>query len=168
MINDLQTELFRIAGGDARSEPQASLVVGHDRMPESREALGVAIDLASRMCAHIHVVHAVDLTDYPINPDAPDWEEKAQITLAEERKAVTQLLRNHVWGWTYLVGRGDPARLLISVANELDSLMIIVGSRGEGLHLVVERLISPAVSHRLIERARRPVLVVSHPRDHHA
>jgi len=70
-------------------------------------------------------------------------------------------LAAHRGGWTYQTGRGDPARLLISVADEHDALMIVVGSRGEGLHVFVERLISPSVAHRLIEHSRRPVLVVS-------
>jgi nucleotide-binding universal stress UspA family protein len=138
------------------------MVLGYDRTPESREAFAVAVDLGSRLSAFLHVVHAIDLRDYPIDPDIPDWEEKASATLAEERNIATELLRHYVWGWNYLAGRGDPARLLMSVADEHDALMIVVGSRGEGLHVLGERLISPAVSHRLIDRSKHSVLVVGH------
>jgi nucleotide-binding universal stress UspA family protein len=156
-------EIIRVAGEVARSEPQVSMVCGYDKTPESRNALGVAIDLGGRLSAFLHVVHAIDLRDYPIDPDRPDFEEKAAATLAEEERVATGLLRHYPWGWRYLAGRGDPARLLMRVADEHDALMIVIGSKGEGLHVLVERLISPAVSHRLIERAKRPVLIVSHP-----
>lgn len=140
-----------------------SIVVGFDRFAESHDALDVGISFAARLGAHIHVVHAKHLDDYPIDPDAADWEEKAQETLVEERLAAVEALRSHTYGWTYHAARGDPAKVLISVADEHDALMIVVGSRGEGWRLTFERLIQPAVSHRLIEHARRPVLVVSHP-----
>jgi nucleotide-binding universal stress UspA family protein len=158
----LRPETIRVAGEAARSEPQVSMVCGYDRTPESRDALGVAVDLGGRLSAFLHVVHAIDLRDYPIDPDRADYEEKGAATLAEEKRVATELLRHYPWGWTYLAGRGDPARLLMSVADHHDALMIVVGSKGEGLHVLVERLISPAVSHRLIERAKRPVLIVSH------
>jgi nucleotide-binding universal stress UspA family protein len=158
----LRPQIIRVAGEVARSEPQVSVVCGYNQTPESRDALGVAVDVGGRLSAFLHVVHAIDLRDYPIDPDRPDFEEKAAATLAEEERVATGLLRHYLWGWTYLAGRGDPARLLMSVADEHDALMIVVGSKGEGLHVLVERLISPAVSHRLIERAKRPVLVVSH------
>jgi nucleotide-binding universal stress UspA family protein len=159
----VRPQIIRVAGEASRSDPQVSIVVGYDRTPQSREAVAVAMDLGSRLGSFLHVVHAIDLRDYPIDPDAHDWEDKAAETLAEARRVATALLHHYVWGWTYLAGRGDPARLLMSVANEHDALMIVVGSRGEGLHVLVERLISPPVSHRLIDRSRRPVLVVNRP-----
>lgn len=140
-----------------------SIVIGFDRHSESHDALEVGIGFAARLGAHIHVVHAKDLEDYPIDPDAADWEEQAEKAVAEERLAAVEALRNHAYGWTYHDGRGDPASALISVADEHDALMIVVGSRGEGWRFILERLFEPAVSHRLIEHARRPVLVVSHP-----
>ncbi len=160
----VRPQIIEVAGGPSRSEPHVSMVLGYDRTPESRNAFDVTLDLGARLMAFLHVVHAIDLRDYPIDPDSADWEAKAAATLAEERKIATGLLRQYPWGWSYLAGRGDPARLLMSVADDHDALMIVVGSKGEGLHVLVERLISPAVSHRLIERAKRPVLVVSRSR----
>jgi nucleotide-binding universal stress UspA family protein len=157
----LPPQVNRVAGEAARSEPRVSMVLGYDQTPESLDALTVALELGGRLSAFLHVVHAIDLQDYPIDPDTRDFEEKAAAMLAEERRVASELLRPYLWGWTYLAGHGDPASLLMRVANEHEALMIVVGSRGEGLHVLVERLISPAVSHRLIERSRRPVLVVN-------
>lgn len=151
--------LHRIDGeGDTASH--AAVVVGHDGEPQSQAALDVAIDLARRLRAHLHVVHARDLGDAAVDPDSRDWEEDARHALTTQRALVRAALSGHESGWTYHAGRGDPAELLTRVATEHDALMIVVGSRGEGWHVVVERLVSPAVSHRLIEHAGRPVLVV--------
>lgn len=38
--------------------------------------------------------------------------------------------------------------------------MIVVGSRGEGAGAALARLVEPSVSHGLIARGHRPVLVV--------
>jgi hypothetical protein len=85
----------------APSEPV--LVVGFDRFPESEHALVVAADLARRLRAFVHVVHAVSVDDYPIDPDADDWEERLADVLDEQRRTVTGLLAGVVAGWTYQV-----------------------------------------------------------------
>ena len=78
-----------------------SIVVGHSRDPASQEALRVARDLAERLEARLHVVHGVDLGDYPINPDAADWEEQGERTLAEQQDQVQTALATCPQGWTY-------------------------------------------------------------------
>jgi nucleotide-binding universal stress UspA family protein len=139
-----------------------ALVVGFDRRPESRAALEVALDLGRRMEAGVYVVHAVDISDYPVDPDAADWEEQARRILAMERDEVNAVFAGSGLSWSYRAWRDDPAHALICVADEVDALMIVVGSRGEGWRMLLDRLLSPSVSHRLINRAGRPVLVVSH------
>jgi nucleotide-binding universal stress UspA family protein len=141
-----------------------SIVVGHSRDPASQEALRVARDLAERLGARLHVVHGVDLGDYPINPDAADWEEQAERTLAEQQVQVQTALANCPQGWTYSASRGGPVGLISGVAEEKDALMIIVGTRGEGLGPAIERLLDGSVSRGLIRHQHRPVLVVHAPR----
>jgi nucleotide-binding universal stress UspA family protein len=55
--------------------------VGHCRDAASHAALEVAANLAVRLHAELHVVHCIDLSDYPIHPDAHDWEAQAQAHL---------------------------------------------------------------------------------------
>jgi len=155
-----------LESGAAQSEPKATLVVGFDRQVESHAALRVAVDLAGRLHAQLQVVHAINLADYPVDPDSSDWEDQTRQILAGERAEVTAALRNHTSGWAYHAQHGDPARLLVEVADEHDALMIIVGSRGEGGRQWLERLFDPSVSHRVIREGRRPILVVSHPPQH--
>jgi len=149
-----------LVDGATGASALTSIVLGHDRQPQSQAALAVAIDLACRLSAHLHVVHAIDLSDAPIDPDDADWEAQTKRALATERDEIAASLRGHATGWSYRVGHGDPARLLADTADESEALMIIIGSRGEGLRASVGRLGSAPVSHRLIQHAKQPVLVV--------
>jgi len=141
-----------------------SLVVGHSLTPASQEALRVAGDLAQRLGARLDVVHAVTLRDYPVDPDAADWDEQAQRSLAEQHEQVHAALDGCSQQWTYSVTRGDPVSLICSVAEKNDAVMIIVGTRGQGIGPAIERFFGGSVSHGLIRRQDRPVLVVRAPR----
>lgn len=153
-------KLVRLARSEAAADPQASIVVGFDRQPQSLTALGTAADLAARLSARLQVVHAIDLADYPIDPDSDDWEEDARNYLAEERAQVASVLSSISTGWEYHAVRGDPVRALLEAAEKYSALMIVVGSHGEGWRHSLERLFSPSVSHGVISRGTRPVLVV--------
>ena len=151
------------------SEAVTHLVLGYRASPYGRAVLDHGADLATRLRAALHVVHVVDLSDYPIDPDSPRWEEQAQQTLAAEQRDVETALADLPGSWTYHAAHGDPVALLRQVADGYDALMFIVGSRGEGVGSVASRLLGtrPSVSHRLIARSHRPVLVIPpHAADH--
>lgn len=139
-----------------------SLVVGWDRTAASRCALDVATDLATRLGAHLHVVHVVDLRDYPVDPDSADWEQAGQSQLDNERDEVTAHLSAWDGDWTYHLERGDPVRALADVGTRHGALMIVVGTRGSGIGPALQRLLTGtrSVSHTL-ENGRIPVLVVA-------
>jgi len=146
--------------GPGRGRAATSLVLGHSRYPAADNALHVAADLARRLRADLHVVHGVDLFDYPIDPDRPDSEDQARHALAAQQRRVAAVLADAPGSWSYHAGDGDPAGLLIEVAEEIDALMIIVGSRGEGIAATFERVLSGSVSRAVLRRQHRPVLVV--------
>lgn len=154
-------------------EPGATtptLVVGHSRDPSSDLALAVAVDLAGRLGGRLHVVHVVETEDYPVDSDAADWEGQATEVVAEQRRRVEAQLADAGVPWSYEDRRGDPAGELAQAARERDALMIVLGTRGEGLRQALSRLLEPSVTHGVIHRQRLPVLVVpspgqlSHPR----
>ena len=41
------------------------------------------------------MVHSIDLSDYPIDPDAADWEQQAQCALRDQYQQVAEALK----GW---------------------------------------------------------------------
>jgi nucleotide-binding universal stress UspA family protein len=148
-------------GQPAQGPGGVRLVVGYDRQPVSRRALDVAADLGGRLGAELHVVHAIDLTDYPIDPERADWDALASDALADEHRAVADALAGTATGWTYHAARGNPVRLLTHVADEQDALMIVVGSRGHTTADVLTRLLEGSVTHGLTgRRQHRPVLLV--------
>jgi nucleotide-binding universal stress UspA family protein len=153
----LQTE-----GPFPASEPTTHVVLGYRASPYGQAVLDHGADLAVRLGAALHVVHVVDLSDYPIDPDSPDWELQAQKTLAAEQRDVEAALVDLPGSWTYHAAHGDPVALLRQVADSYDALMVIVGSRGESAGSVISRLLGtrPSVSHALIAHSHRPVLVI--------
>jgi nucleotide-binding universal stress UspA family protein len=140
-----------------------TLVVGHSHDPSSDDALAVALDLGRRLRAQLHVVHVIGTGDYPIDIDAGDWEERGRQALAEQRRRVERVLVGSRLRWTYETRRGDPAVELARAAEEHDALLIVVGTRGEGMRMALPRLIEPSVSHGVIHLQHRPVVVVPVP-----
>ncbi|HET6873771.1 MAG TPA: universal stress protein [Acidimicrobiales bacterium] len=153
--------VVELGRGESGAEPSAALVVGFDRSAASRAALETAAELGRRLGAEIHVLHAIDLADYPVDPDADDWETQAAKSLEEERGIVAAALAGYPHGWFYSALRAEPAEALNRVAERVDALMIVVGVRSHGWRHLFERLAGPSVSHRLMNHTHRPVLVVS-------
>ncbi|MGN6301750.1 MAG: universal stress protein [Angustibacter sp.] len=140
---------------------RGALVVGFDRNPTSVSALRVAVELAGRLDAEVHVVHAIDLADYPVDPDSATWEDDADSTAADEKALAERALQGFAGPWTYRAARGEPAEILASVADEVDALMVVVGARREGPAAAISHLVSPSVSKALLGHGgTRPVLVV--------
>jgi nucleotide-binding universal stress UspA family protein len=154
---DGRTRRIRVTSGGPGT---AALVLGHANDPASGRALEVAVDLAGRLHAHLHVVHAIDLADYPADPDAADWEEQGRRALAAEHGRVRAALAGRAVAWSHHAWHGDPVALLETVAEEEDALMIVVGTRGEGVGSAIDRLLRRSVSHGLVAHGGRPVLVV--------
>ena len=137
------------------------LVVGHDRHAAGIAALQVAVDLARRLGAHLHVVHSVTLDDYGIDPDSAGFEAEYERSLRAEHDALETDLHDAGIEWTYHEQRGDPAHALAQLAAELDALYIVVGATHSGglRHLVG----GESVPKRLLRHQRRPVLIVPEP-----
>jgi nucleotide-binding universal stress UspA family protein len=151
------------SGFDANRAATPTLFVGHGRDPSSDHAVTVAADFARRLGARLHVVHAICLDDYPTDPDAADWEEQGAAAVAEQHRHVEELLADIPVQWSYEARHGEPSAVLARAADEHDALMIVVGTRGEGLSRTLARLTDPSVSHGVIGHQRRPVLVVPLP-----
>lgn len=150
--------------GEPSGQARAAMVVGFDRSAASLGALGKAAEIGEMLRAELHVVHAIDLSDYPVDPDADDWEEQAAKSLQDERDRVSTTLADYPCGWSYVALRAEPADALNRIAEQYEALMIVVGTRSHGWRHLFERLSGPSVSHRLINHGHRPVLVVGyHP-----
>lgn len=77
-----------IATAPGAGSASHALVVGFDRSCASLAAVQQAARIGDRLTASITVVHAVDLKDFPVDPDRADWERAASRALEAERAAV--------------------------------------------------------------------------------
>lgn len=137
-----------------------NLVVGHDGHPASDAAIGVATDLATRLGAHVHVVHCVTVEDFGVDPDTEQFEREGDRSIARERETIERSMAGVAVAWTYYEERGDPSSRLAAVADSVDALFIVVGATHRG---VLPALTGGSVSRRLLHLQHRPVLVVPAP-----
>jgi nucleotide-binding universal stress UspA family protein len=140
-----------------------TLVVGYVDRPEGNAALDHAAGLAQLLDADVHIVHVVDLADFPIDPDSGDWEQqgRAKLTLIREH-AISRVaaLGTHT---TYTEATGDPAHALQEAAFRHAAMMVVVGI-GAGTSSPLTRLLSRGVTKSLIRHLECPVLLVPLPR----
>lgn len=137
------------------------LLVGIDRRPASQAALSTAAALATRLHARLEVVHVVDLADFPIDPDSPDWETSAEATVEDQRRQVTATLASFTGTWALHVRRGTPATVLAATADDSNALMIVLGAGQRGAAAALARMVDGSTVRDLVgPRQRRPVLLV--------
>ena len=136
------------------------LVVGHDGHAAADAALVVAVDLAERLSADVHVVHCVAIEEFGVDPDTEQFESERDRNVTREREAIEAALRTATIAWTYHEERGEPSARLRHLADELDALFIVVGASHRG---AFHHLTGASVSRRLLHDQHRPVLVVPAP-----
>lgn len=152
-----------------------NVLVGVDGRPSGQAALRHAADLAGKMRAHLDVVYVLDLWDVagagaaaamplavPLGVDARSVAAAPEVR-RERAQVETELAAARDLLWTFHARAGDPAQALCDMAESIDAYCIVVGSRGEGFVPFFERLLRPSVSHAVIHRQHRPVLVVTAP-----
>ena len=149
--------------GQTPARPSTELVVGWDRQPASAAALRFAVDLSGRLEAHLHVVHIADFDDLPVDPDAWDWEEQFRSSVEAHAVHARALLDGLGANWTYHAAHGRPSDVLADLAEEVDAVMIVLGAPRGGLHSFIDTFAGQSVSHQLMRRHGRPVLLVPDP-----
>jgi nucleotide-binding universal stress UspA family protein len=131
------------------------IVVGYDGSEESRMALAVAVERAGPDGTVVPVYVTVA---------APDWLGASYYNQALEQAYQAAEARlaeiDDIDTGSAIVEpeliEGDPAEALIRVAQSRDAREIVVGSRGLGRF----RSVLGSVSHELLQRADRPVVIV--------
>ena len=137
--------------------PVHRLVVGLDGSESSRPALAWAIGLASACRADLVAVHALGLLDQLDGDErVPTATHRGEIV--ERFDTVWCAPLRHAGVANRLVVRdGTPVDVLLTVADEEDADLIVVGSRGLGRR--PEQVLG-STSHQLAARASTPVLIV--------
>ena len=149
--------------------PSSYIVVGV--IPKQADAVIIAAaEFARRFDAAI-VLASVDTSSYavderadgtvmamPFNPDMPVMIEE---TFDPDLRArLASLLDPRGVQWSSRALAGDPAKALGELADSLDALVIIVGTREPTIRQGIREFFSGSVAANLAHRQRRPVVVI--------
>ncbi|MCK9902525.1 stress protein [Parafrankia colletiae] len=145
------------------------IVAGVDTREAAPAALARAADLSRRLGAELDVVHVQTLSRGGIRAmvsTVPGRHLSERFLRADQdartrevRTLVERTLASSDVPWRLHVLAGDPAAHLLAVADSVDAYAIVIGTRHGG-GVVLERLLTGSVSHRVVNWAKRPVLVV--------
>jgi nucleotide-binding universal stress UspA family protein len=134
------------------------ILLATDGSPDAGQALAYARDLALRDGAQVIVVHAFQ--PVPTYLGEPlDGRVLADHVASGEDVANGAAGRLQEAGVDVIVEalQGPPADAILKVAEVRECDLIVMGSRGQG---ALASLLLGSVSHRVLARARAPVLVV--------
>jgi nucleotide-binding universal stress UspA family protein len=131
------------------------IVVGYDGSDEARLAVSVAAERAGPGGT------VVPLLAVPVTPEwlgAPYYDRQVEESrrVADDLLAMIKAIDTGAATVEPELIEGDPAEAILRVARERGAREIVVGSRGLGRF----RSILGSVSHALLERADRPVVIV--------
>ncbi|MGF2614256.1 universal stress protein [Rossellomorea vietnamensis] len=135
-----------------------SILLASDGSPHaSKAAEHVAALLKGNADYRLMVVHVIDHEASKhdawlgMNPGARHKERE------EKLKPVSRVLEQAGIAYSVNLTRGDPAEEIITCAEKENMDMIVIGSRGLN---AVQELVLGSVSHKVVQKADRPVLVV--------
>ncbi len=135
----------------------ARLLVAYDGSENSKRALEVAVDLAVRCGARVHVTKVVDLASLMgLELEGQVIDELKSKAEREVHEAV-ELARSKGVNADGSVLVGDPVESIVELAQEMGVDLIVTGSRGLSR---LKRILLGSVSTGILTEAKCSVLVV--------
>jgi len=128
--------------------------IGFDR--NSVAALKFAHELADADESTLYLLHVVSVPRMEPIMLEPNPVLSEGIAERELEKLVRQYLTSSV-SYQIITRRGDPASVIVTVAEELNVDLIVMPTHG---HKGVERMILGSVAERVVREARWPVLTI--------
>jgi nucleotide-binding universal stress UspA family protein len=134
------------------------IVVGDDGSDHAHHAFEVALEMAERFGAELHVAAVAQVPDYAASVDEVEESVRQATAYYEEVFARVREAAAHreVRLQTHLL-KGHAAQSLIHLADELGADLVVVGSRGLS---AFQRYLLGSVSEAVMHHAHCPVLVV--------
>ena len=135
------------------------ILIATDGSPSAQDAIDVGLELAKEQGADVTFVHVTDPNEFQggrpgmhaiAHREEIDESEVALKTAGEAAEAA---------GVSYALERisGETVESIVARADEKDADVIVIGSRGRG---AVTTALLGSISHGVLNRAGRPVLVV--------
>lgn len=132
-----------------------TLVIATDGSASVKRAVTVAMDLAERFGASVHVIYVIDADEIEAAPES--IREELREGLENRAPDVFDELSQVSGSITTSVRTGRPAVEIVSYAEEVDADIVAIGTRGRhGEH----RLLLGSVAEAVVRRSPIPVLTV--------
>lgn len=138
-----------------------TILVPTDFSETAEPAVAYAFELAERLHASVHLLHAYDVPAFP-DGMALGADVLTPITQAAERamQIEAEKYRGHPQLASARSQMGEPSDLIARVARELPADLIVIGSHGRR---GFRRLVLGSVAEAVLRAASCPVLIVQHP-----
>ncbi len=142
------------------------IMVAIDGSAVSDKAFEMAVDLANKYGAGLHLFHVVREMQVPLTPGIMDQYEKLQRQRHEVLSTAGDLALNQakrvaeskgIASVETDMGTGDPANAIVAYAGQNNIDLIVIGSRGLGK---VEGLLLGSVSRKVSNTAKANCLIV--------
>ncbi|PJJ65070.1 universal stress protein [Compostimonas suwonensis] len=124
------------------------------------ELWGAGILFANVDAARYSFVDSMDgsLVGMPLDPEVFD---PAELRFdSEMRRRIGEIMLGSPSSWDVREVAGDPATELGKLAEELDAVAIVVGTREPGFVATMQEFFTGSVAVRLAHHQRRPVIVI--------
>lgn len=135
------------------------ILIATDGSPSAHDAIDVGLELAKEQGADVTFVHVTDPTEFQGGrPGMHAIAHREEIDDSEVAlKAAGEAAEEA--GVSYALERisGETVESIVALADEKDADVIVIGSRGRG---AVTTALLGSISHGVLKRAGRPVLVV--------
>jgi nucleotide-binding universal stress UspA family protein len=135
----------------------ATVAVGTDGTATASKAVEAAVEIAQRFDAKLVLLSAFQGTRPRGAPSASgeaDWAFDNDARVREMLSRTEQELRERKIECRTLLDEGDPAEVLIQLAEECDADLLVIGNRG------MQRRVLGSVPNTITHKARCSVLVV--------
>ena len=138
-------------GGDFNLK---NILVGCDFSPNSKLAVGYALDLARAFQAALYLAHVVKPSRYQDKRETPD---DLYRRLERELDSLVDHSRRDGCRAEIILLEGDPSKKLMAFAEQRDIDLVVLGVHG---HTLWEKLMVGSTTDRLVRHAMFPVLAV--------
>jgi nucleotide-binding universal stress UspA family protein len=134
-----------------------TILIGYDGSEESKNALARAADLATALGSKVAVTSVAPMlitagrSMGPYDPADPPEAHESQLGEARtllEARGITPTLEE---------GHGDPADVILEVADKVDADLVVLGAHERS---IVERALGMSVSAEVARKSHRDVLIV--------
>ncbi|UQZ74956.1 universal stress protein [Niallia circulans] len=136
----------------------STILLAIDGSKNSLRATEEAVKLASLQAGTvITVIHAVDFSQSKY--DVLHAQGKTELELARRNKflSIEEYLHSKNITYKLTILHGEPGPVIVEYANKNSFDLLVIGSRGLN---TLQEMVLGSVSHKVIKRAKCPVLVV--------